>query len=700
MADLPRLFRARPRPATSAPTWRDGCGERNFRANVALWWRWGTARAAGGGWYRPGVPGLHRWELFADTLLHLAAHERRWRWNQGFDVHLGTVVHDEDLDRFLAELPTFSSPVWSPDDHIAAEREDLADALERLRDDLHTPEPGDDDPFDTLVDTLGLSALEREIVAVVAAIAWHPTRLRLIGYVQDDLTAGGAMVSTLSRLLSHVDDGVLRALAPNATLRRSCVVRVAEGGQPGSAIVTLAPEVLWHLAGRGVGSPDLPADVELRDGEPAGKAPRLSLVHGGDRLRRLEAASDVTGTGRLLVMGEPDSDRGWEAAVCTALCQRAVLALELDAMTPAARRWIARVDTVPWVVSSRYPLTLTDLPAVRFVEREAPDTPADDAEVHRVLGGIPGGHRLSADQLDRLALADELSAEQAVRRLASGELDHLATRIRPRRTWDDLVVPAHQLAQLKEIVARVKHRAKVFDDWGFRAVPSAGVLVLFSGPSGTGKTMSSEIIAGELGLDMFKIDLSMLVDKYIGETEKNLERVFAAAEGGGVLLVFDEADAVFGKRTKVSDSHDRYANVQTSYLLARLESYDGLAVLTTNLAGNIDQAFMRRLHASVEFKLPEEQERLLIWRSAFPSTAPIGDVDVEFLARQFKISGGSIRNAALTAAFAAADADEPVSMRHAIHGLRREYLKLGRIITQADFAEWFDAAAGDSAAAG
>ena len=227
-------------------------------------------------------------------------------------------------------------------------------------------------------------------------------------------------------------------------------------------------------------------------------------------------------------------------------------------------------------------------------------------------------------------------------------------------------------------------------EWGFPAVPSSGVVALFSGPSGTGKTLAAEVIAGDLGLDLYKVDLSAVVSKYIGETEKNLSRIFDAAGAGDLVLFFDEADALFGKRTEVSDAHDRYANIEVAYLLQRLEPYDGLVVLATNLQRNIDQAFLRRISVAVDFPLPEEPQRRAIWRQSFPSTAPQQDLDLDFLARKFKITGGVIHNAALGAAFLAADDGQPITMEHVALALKREFQKLGRLRTEAEFDRYFD----------
>jgi hypothetical protein len=512
------------------------------------------------------------------------------------------------------------------------------------------------------------------------------------------MSAHGPMIAALPGLLGRAE-GVVEALAPDGNLRRACLLGVPEADAPGSAAVTVAASVLWFLIGVRSDDPELPDDTIEHVGPPLTSAPALTLVHGLDRIRRLQAAARTVGTSRLIESPEPGSASGWAALVRTALCNEAAIVLELDAVSPASRRHIERTPMVPWVISTRVPIALDQLPHVPFVEVEVDDEPLDDDEVHAVLGEVPTGHRLKPNQLYLLSRHRSIEPGDAVRRLASGELDQLSKRIRPRRSWNDLVLPPDALGQVREVVVRVRHRSKVYDEWGFRAVPSAGVLALFSGPSGTGKTMSAEVVAGELGLDMFKIDLSSLVSKFIGETEKNLERVFSAAEGGGVVLVFDEADAVFGKRTQVKDAQDRYANIETSYLLQRIESFDGLVVLTTNFPGNIDPAFMRRIHVAVEFTMPEAAERRRIWASEIPASAPAEDLDLDFLAERFKFSGGSIRTAALTAAFAAVDADGPITMAHVVRGIRREYQKLGRIANPSEFGEYYvaDQGAGTTA---
>jgi ATPase family protein associated with various cellular activities (AAA)/winged helix domain-containing protein len=265
-------------------------------------------------------------------------------------------------------------------------------------------------------------------------------------------------------------------------------------------------------------------------------------------------------------------------------------------------------------------------------------------------------------------------------------LERLAHRIEARAGWDDLVLPAEPLAVLRQLVAQVRQRSRVYDEWGFGETTARGlgISALFAGESGTGKTMAAEVIARALRLDLFRIDLSAVMSKYIGETEKNLRQVFDAAEYGGAILLFDEADALFGKRGEVKDSHDRYANIEIDYLLQRLEAYRGLAILTTNLRSAMDPAFVRRLRFIVEFPFPGLPDRKRMWRQAFPAGAATGELDFDRLAR-LALTGGSIRNVALNAAFLAADAGESIAMPHVLAAARGEFRKLERPVNEAEF---------------
>ena len=307
----------------------------------------------------------------------------------------------------------------------------------------------------------------------------------------------------------------------------------------------------------------------------------------------------------------------------------------------------------------------------------------------------PGQIRDAVDFVtNRLAMSDgqkgitlaDLYA--ACRNQSNQKLEELAIKIETHYSWEDIVLPEDKVAQLKEICNQVKHRYRVFGEWGFDQKLSygKGLSVLFSGPPGTGKTMVAEVIAQELQLDLYKIDLSGVVSKYIGETEKNLSKIFHEAETSNAILFFDEADALFGKRTQVSDAHDRYANIETSYLLQKMEEYEGVVILATNLRENMDDAFTRRIRFIVEFPFPDTASRLEIWKTHFPQEAPVSDgVDYEFLSKQFQIAGGNIKNIVLNSAFLAAGNSGIIDMEHILNSTRREFEKIGKLWNEKNF---------------
>jgi SpoVK/Ycf46/Vps4 family AAA+-type ATPase len=309
--------------------------------------------------------------------------------------------------------------------------------------------------------------------------------------------------------------------------------------------------------------------------------------------------------------------------------------------------------------------------------------------------------RLSIEQIRAAAEVSRLSAQArngarpevadlnfGARHASSSRLGELAVALEPAYSWGDLVLPQRQLELLRSISAYLRHRDRVLSEWGYEATVSRtqGLKVLFAGESGTGKTMAAQVLGAALGLELFRVDLATIVSKYIGETEKNLERVFTAADGSNAILFFDEADALFGRRSEVSDSHDRYANIEVAYLLQRMEAYPGAVILATNFRRNIDDAFVRRLDFVIDFPFPAAEDRARIWRLVLPPAAPVSDdVDIEFLAAQFKLSGGAIRNCSLAAAFSAADDGTQIEMRHLVRAVAQEYSKQGRLTLEADF---------------
>jgi hypothetical protein len=316
------------------------------------------------------------------------------------------------------------------------------------------------------------------------------------------------------------------------------------------------------------------------------------------------------------------------------------------------------------------------------------------------LDALAGRYRLTPERIRQAARSAREACEAdggeghgpdlfgAARDQSSADLGAQARRLATRYRWDDLVLPPERLSQLAEICNTVRHRSRVYEQWGFDGKLSfgKGVNILFTGPSGTGKTMAAEVLAGELEFDLYRIDLSMVVSKYVGETEKNLARVFEEAELSTAILFFDEADALFGKRSQVRDAHDRYANIEVSYLLQRMEEYNGIAILATNLQKNMDEAFLRRMHFSVAFPFPSEAYRLRIWEGVWPTAVPRDrSVDPSVLAERFELPGGAIRNIALAAAFLAAADGRVITMDHILHATRRELEKMGTVITEGEF---------------
>ena len=352
--------------------------------------------------------------------------------------------------------------------------------------------------------------------------------------------------------------------------------------------------------------------------------------------------------------------------------------VEFDDLPAAQRRDIWAVGAARAGVE----IAAADLDALasRFVLSPGQITDAIDDALDRGLLASPQPGPLPATEL--LAAARAQSGQ---------DLGRLAVKVEHAHCWEDLVLPAVTLRQVQEVAAAIAHRHVVYGEWGFArgAGSSAGLAVLFSGASGTGKTMAAGVIGHSLGLDLYKIDLSGVVSKYIGETEKNLDRIFRAAHASNAILFFDEADALFGRRSEVKDAHDRYANIEVAYLLQKLEAHHGAVILASNLSHNIDDAFSRRMHYVVEFPLPDETQRERLWRSMFPRSLPLAkNVDLKFLAARFPITGGDIRIVTLDAAFQAAEDGRVVTMQHLVRATARQLVKQGRNPATSDFQQY------------
>jgi hypothetical protein len=393
-------------------------------------------------------------------------------------------------------------------------------------------------------------------------------------------------------------------------------------------------------------------------------------MEGPDPLREAALGRLVEACGGLLVISTGERRR--------LSAERTVLSFDVSRPTPAEQRlaWQAALGGLAPAANGQ-----VDRLVAQFNLSSAAIASAS-AEFNSALEMAVDGSGSAAPDLG-------WALWEACRRQARPRLDDLAQRIETQAGWDDLVLPELQLRVLQQISVAVRQRATVYEEWGFsdKTHRGLGISALFSGASGTGKTLAAEILANELRLDLYRIDLSQVVSKYIGETEKNLRRVFDAAEDGGAVMLFDEADALFGKRSEVKDSHDRYANIEVSYLLQRMEAYRGLAILTTNLKSALDNAFLRRIRFIVHFPFPGPSQRAEIWRRVFPASTPTSGLDIERLS-QLNVAGGNIFNIALQAAFLAAEAGETVHMHHLLRAAQAEYSKLEKTLGDGEVRGW------------
>jgi hypothetical protein len=594
--------------------------------------------------------------------------------------------------------------------------------------------------LDELCDGLKLSPFERDLLLMCAGVELDPDFAPLCAAAQRDLQLN---YPTFRLALTALPDSHWSAVTPAGALRHWRLIEIEGGASLTSSQLRIDERVLHYLLGAAY------LDERLAHFFEAAPVPDSMLssyrVH-AERIIELWSREDddqpvihLTGTAR-------NSRRSLAAASCAAiglrlhalrasdvpatsteretlmrlwqresLLVRSALLIESDESEDAAslrnaHHFAERVGGLLFLSGSVLPQSARR--PVAGIEINRP-TAEEQRSLWEVALG-PLAARLNG-QLDEVvsqfqfdaseiqsagAVVRELSAHgetektdaalwQACRQQSRSSLDGLAERIEGRALWEDLVLPEEQYQTLGEIAAQVRQRAKVYQSWGFaaRGVRGLGISALFTGPSGTGKTLAAEVLAGELRLDLYRIDLSQVVSKYIGETEKNLRCVFDAAEHSGAVLLFDEADALFGKRSEVKDSHDRYANIEVSYLLQRMEAYRGLAILTTNRRNALDAAFLRRLRFVISFPFPDATLRAKIWGRIFPQETPTAGLDLNKLAR-LNVTGGNIRNIALNAAFLAADTNEPVSMTHLLRTAHSECAKLEKPVTTAEIGGW------------
>lgn len=587
--------------------------------------------------------------------------------------------------------------------------------------------------------TLALDVLDVEILLIALAVDLDARFEKLYGYLNDDVSRRRATIG-LCLELCGIPAVIAEARArfdEQAALIANGVVVVEDSERPFLTRSLRVPDrVAGHLLGDDRVDPLL-APMALAAPEPdtldppsadtlgnAGTETLAAAIRSGARFlyvreergasaRSLACAALTRAGRRMLSLDLRDVAPAAVPAIVQSALREALLtdsALVLgpvEALVPGNARAFERLATAgPCVIvcgdsrwdpawSRTFPLTFEAAPqtdagrsavwAAALEGRLAPDM-----DIARETSQF----RLSPEQASRAAELAALRAAaagtpigardlaEACREQNSTGLGRLARRIEPGAGWDRLILPPEQLRQLQEVANRARYRRRVLDEWGLGGSGGGkrGISALFAGPSGTGKTMAAEVLAHELELDLYRVDLASVVDKYIGETEKNLGRIFDEAEGVSGVLLFDEADALFGRRSEVKDSHDRYANIEVAYLLQRMESFDGVAILATNLRANLDEAFTRRLDIIVDFPLPDEAARRQIWQcSLSPAVPQADDIDFSRLARVFDISGGDIRNVCLAAAYTAAVEGTALGMADVLQATEREYRKLGRL---------------------
>jgi hypothetical protein len=645
------------------------------------------------------LPWTAPWLSWLDAAIEREIQCLRLRYQLSLDEFRGLYVSDEQVDQLLA----------------AREGETANDAAPIVP-------TGDDTPLDRIGGEFGLVAVELGALFVAFAPELDRKYDTLYAYLNDDVARRCATVD-LCRRLSGARAPQLDLGAPLLTHRLLEIVRSSEAAPWRSAAVVARAPTRRFLFGDLV-KPEATSGVEeanvarVADAIERGGAQCVVLADGPlDEAHDVARAIAARSRHGLVVAGNATTE-AWRDALLTARLHGAFACLAIGDVGPPAAAvaaflreavdaGVASMLLVPSGASWRPMVAGFDYELVALRTPEC----ADRTELwQRSLRDH--GSRASSGDIETVSQLFSLhptqirrAARRAVRTQRNGTidlsglaacartecsvaLDELGVRVPAVHDWSDLVLPAATQRRLDELASAIRHREKVFRDWSFlrAAGGSPSLRVLFSGASGTGKTMSAAVVARDVGIDLFRIDLAAVVSKYIGETEKNLERIFSAAAGSNAILFFDEADALFGKRSEVNDAHDRYANIEIAYLLQRVETYDGVMILATNLAHHLDEAFGRRIHFEIEFPLPDESQRERLWHVLVPDAAPVSDdIDYRFLARQFALTGGEIRNVSLAAAFLAAHDGRDISMRHLVRAIARHRRKQGKLPTASEF---------------
>lgn len=587
-----------------------------------------------------------------------------------------------------------------------------------------------------LADRCGLDCVDIDILLTALAPDVDPAFEKLYGFVHDDLTKRSATIGLAMQLSGLPMASPHRSrFAASAGLSANALIVVDDDGPFLARSIRVPDHVTAFLVGADrvegslrpfvieptyVASPDVAGVLGAldRSSTRAGSVIHLSEATGGGAAHVAATAAWAAGRSPLVVDVTAAPTEHLDAVVAAALRHRALtgdvlIIRPVETVADHARGRLGQLTAgaVPTVLIGS---AGWDRSWSAVVPDQLPIGPLGESELtriwHQSLVGVDVDvdavelvqrtFRLTPEQImgaARTVIAESRGADQigfavlsaAARAQSASGLDRLARRLEPSARWDDLILPDDVMTMLGELAIRVRWRDQVMQEWGLGpGWRGRGIAALFAGPSGTGKTTAAEVVAGELGYDIHVVDLSVVVDKYIGETEKKLEVIFTEAERTNTVLLFDEADSIFGKRSEVKDARDRYANIEVSYLLQRIERFAGLAILTTNLGANLDDAFTRRLDLVVDFPRPNAAARERIWRHEFRPGVPTDGIDFEFCATAFELTGGNIRNVVITAAYLAAEARTPVTMAEVVAAVQREYRKMGRLLLPAEFGTY------------
>ena len=635
------------------------------------------------------------WLSWLDSAIRVEIDRLRIRYELSLDEFRGLYISDEQVDRLLAER-----------------------SADRASEQPSLPQSGLDSPIARVAAEFDLPSVETGAVFISVAPEIDRKYETLFAYLNDDVTQKFATIDLCRRLTGTGPDCLDADAFVFAAGLLDAVRQSDATGWNSAALVVRDPVRRFLLGNRrvSIADPRALSAAERRVVVALGSgAPGCVVIAGAPHQETLATARALAAEGGhgLVEIGLDESGvrarddlittrlhhawaylslhhvEEWSPSMCAtvrAVAQAAVPALLGVARDGGWRRHLRGTDYELLQLDPPGPTARVALWTDSLREHGVHAADDDVKDVAALFSLYPGQIRRAAKH----AAQDGAPLTEHARHQCVSDVEDLADRVALVREWADLVLPPPTLRRLKEFAGAIRNRDRVFRDWSFMR-PAGGtpsLRALFSGMSGTGKTMSAAVIARDLGVELYRIDLSAVVSKYIGETEKNLERIFRSAEGSNAILFFDEADALFGKRSEVKDAHDRYANIEIAFLLQRMETYDGVMILATNLARNLDEAFSRRIQFAIEFPLPDEEQREELWKLLLPAEAPKRDVDYSFLARQFQLTGGEIRNIALDAAFLAAHEEDEIAMDHLVRAVARQRRKQGKLPTPSEFKQY------------